>query len=83
LGVKVQESQVTVVLQPPADSLAAEQDMTDLVSELAVLLGPNVAVSRRVDIDEESRLSPHPRGNSGRDAQSDARMFPRRPSERA
>ena len=33
--------------------------MTEIVSELEALLGPEVAVSHRVDIEAECRLSPH------------------------
>ena len=33
--------------------------MTDMVSELEALLGPEVAVSHRLDIRAERRLSPY------------------------
>ncbi|WP_193614932.1 hypothetical protein [Nocardioides lijunqiniae] len=59
LGVTVRESRVTVVLQASSDSPTAQQDMTDIVSELEALLGPDVAVSHRVVVKEKGRLSPH------------------------
>ena len=59
LGVEVEGHRVALVLQSSAQSPAAEQDMTDIVSELEVLLGPKVAVSHRWDIKDDCRLDPH------------------------
>lgn len=59
LGVEVHGQRVVLVLQAPAGSPTAEQDMTDIVSELEALLGPEVAVSHRLDVKDECRLSPH------------------------
>ena len=58
LGVEVLGHQVVLVLQVPAGSPTAEQDMTDIVSELEASLGPEVAVSHRFDLKDECRLSP-------------------------
>lgn len=58
LGVEVSGSRVALVLQAPVASPTAEQNMTDIVSELEALLGPNVAVSLRMDIQDECHLSP-------------------------
>lgn len=59
LGVEVAGSNVTVVLQAPVASQMADEDLTDIVSELEALLGPSVAVSRRVDIEVACNLNPH------------------------
>lgn len=58
LGVEVRGFQVVLIVQAPATSAATEEDMTDIVSALEALLGPDVAVSHRVDIKDQCRLSP-------------------------
>jgi hypothetical protein len=59
LGVEVEGRQVALVLQAPAASPAVEEDMADMVSELGALMGPEVAVSHRLDVRAARRLSPH------------------------
>jgi hypothetical protein len=59
LGVEVVGSRVVLVLQAPTESPAAEEGMADIVSDLQALLGPDVAVSHRLDVREACHLSPH------------------------
>jgi hypothetical protein len=62
LGVEVDGPRVALVLQAPAGSPTAEQDMTDIVSELEALLVPDVAVLSRLDIKDECQAQPARRG---------------------
>lgn len=59
LGVEVNGFRVALVLQAGGASSGVEDDMTDMVSDLEALLGPEAAVSYRLDIRAERRLSPH------------------------
>lgn len=57
LGVEVSGDRVVLVLQTPDASPAASDEMNDIVSELEALLGPEVSVFHRIDIQDECRLS--------------------------
>lgn len=59
LGVEVDGTRVILVLQAPGTSPEAEQDLTDIASELEALLGPDVNVSGRLDRQDACRLSPN------------------------
>jgi hypothetical protein len=59
LGVEVEGLRVVLVLQAAAASPAAMEDVTDIVGELEALLGPEVAVSHRLDIRADCLLSPY------------------------
>ena len=59
IGVEVAGTRVTLVLQASEASMAADEDLNDIVSDLEALLGPHVEVSARLETSEGPRLNPH------------------------
>lgn len=59
LGVDVDGTEITLVIQVPHDAPAEDEDIADIVSELSILLGPRVQVRSRMDRRDQCRLSPH------------------------
>ena len=58
VGVEVTGTRVTLVVQAPEASVADREDLNEIVGEMQVLLGPDVAVLSRVDAADAHRLSP-------------------------
>lgn len=58
VGVEVERARVTLVVQAPRGSAAADEDIDDIVRDLEALLGPDVQVSARVDVTDGCRLRP-------------------------
>lgn len=58
IGVEVDGLSVTLVVQAPPGRANEDGDITDIVSELGALLGPEAAVSSRTVERESPRLRP-------------------------
>jgi hypothetical protein len=49
---------VTLVLQVPPSAPTTDEDVDDIVGDLEALLGPDVAVARRLDVRDFCQLTP-------------------------
>jgi hypothetical protein len=59
VGVEVDRNSVTLVVQSPPGAADGDEDISDIVDELEILLGEAVEVTARVDERDSCKLSPH------------------------
>jgi hypothetical protein len=58
MGVEVEGTSITLVVQVPPTAPTTDQDIDDIVGELEVLLGPEMNVAKRVDSRDVCQLRP-------------------------